>query len=83
MDRIRSQPVSGSDDRTRHWLSGYQLFFAALPLRFYCLLTLVFVLLSAYLCRDYGPMLKAERRAQTTGQVIRPGCRADDGSGTG
>lgn len=54
-------------------LSGYQLFFAALPLRFYCLLTLVFVLLSAYLRRDYGPMLKAERRAQTTGQVIRPG----------
>ena len=54
-------------------LSGYQLFFSALPLRFYCLLTLVFVLLSAYLRRDYGPMLKAERRAQTTGQVIRPG----------
>ena len=54
-------------------LSGYQLFFEALPLRFYCLLTLVFVLLSAYLRRDYGPMLSAERRAQTTGQVIRPG----------
>ncbi len=54
-------------------LSGYQLFFNALPLRFYCLLTLTFVLLSAYLRRDYGPMLAAERRAQTTGQVMRPG----------
>ncbi len=53
-------------------LSGYQLFFSALPLRFYCLLTLVFVLLAAYLRRDYGPMLTAERRAQTTGQVMRP-----------
>ena len=54
-------------------LSGYQLFFSALPLRFYCLLTLAFVFLAAYLRRDYGPMLTAERRAQSTGQVIRPG----------
>ncbi|MDP6041777.1 MAG: Na+/H+ antiporter NhaC family protein [Candidatus Latescibacteria bacterium] len=54
-------------------LSGYELFFHALPLRFYCLLTLAFVFLAAYLRRDYGPMLTAERRAQSTGQVMRPG----------
>lgn len=54
-------------------ISGYQLFFQALPLRFYCLFTLTFVGLSAWLSRDFGPMLKAERRAQETGQVIRPG----------
>jgi Na+/H+ antiporter NhaC len=54
-------------------LSGYELFFHALPLRFYCLLTLAFVFLGAWLRRDYGPMLTAERRAQSTGQVMRPG----------
>ena len=64
-------------------LSGYQLFFNALPLRFYCLLTLTFVLLSAYLRRDYGPMLAAERRAQTTGSGDAPGRDAHDGTRTG
>jgi len=54
-------------------LSGYQLFLGALPARFYCLLTLVFVGASSWLRRDYGPMLRAERRAQSTGQVLRPG----------
>jgi Na+/H+ antiporter NhaC len=54
-------------------MSGYELFFSAMPLRFYCLLTLAFVFLSSYLQRDFGPMLKAERRAFSTGNVLRPG----------
>lgn len=54
-------------------LSGYQLFFHALPARFYCLFTLAFVAASAWLQRDYGPMYRAEYRARTTGQVLRPG----------
>jgi Na+/H+ antiporter NhaC len=54
-------------------VSGYELFFSALPLRFYCLLTLAFVFLSSYLQRDFGTMLKAEQRAYSTGQVIRKG----------
>lgn len=53
-------------------VSGYELFFRALPARFYCLLTLAFVLLSTVLGRDYGPMLTAERRARQTGQVLAP-----------
>ncbi len=57
----------------RTGISGYQLFFSILPVRFYCLFTLVFVAASAWFQRDYGPMLRAERRAQTTGQVLRPG----------
>ena len=57
----------------RTGLSGYQLFFSALPVRFYCLFTLSFVALSSWFQRDYGPMLRAERRAQATGQVLRPG----------
>jgi Na+/H+ antiporter NhaC len=57
-------------------ISGYELFFRALPSRFYCLLSLVFVGASILLRRDFGPMLTAERRASTTGAVLRPGAQA-------
>lgn len=56
-------------------VSGYGLFFMALPARFYCLLALVFVVVSTWSGRDFGPMLKAERRAKETGQVLREGAR--------
>jgi Na+/H+ antiporter NhaC len=50
-------------------VSGFEIFWQALPMRFYCLLTLGFVLASILLRRDFGPMLRAERRAARTGQV--------------
>ena len=53
-------------------MSGYELFFHALPMRFYCIFTLAFVAMSTLLRRDFGPMLKAERRAQQSGQVLAP-----------
>lgn len=53
-------------------MGGYEIFFAILPLRFYCILTLFMVLLIAWTGRDYGPMLTAERRA-LAGDVSRPG----------
>ena len=34
---------------------------------------LIFVFLTIFLQRDYGPMLRAERRARSTGQLVRPG----------
>ncbi len=46
-------------------VSGYELFLRALPSRFYCLLTLLFVASSILLRRDFGPMLRAERRAHS------------------
>ena len=55
--------------------SGYALFFSALGFRFYCVFALVLVLVLAYTGRDFGPMLKAEQRAHTTGQVFRPGAQ--------
>jgi len=54
-------------------ISGYGVFFQILPLRFYCILTLVFVFMIAFFGRDYGPMLKAEERARRTGNVLREG----------
>lgn len=55
--------------------SGYDIFFAILPLRFYCLLTIFFVIANAWLGRDYGPMLAAERRA-AGGEVARRGSKS-------
>ncbi len=53
-------------------MSGYEIFFQILPLRFYCILALIFVVLVALIGRDFGPMLEAERRAQHTGRVHSP-----------
>lgn len=49
--------------------NGYDFFFEVLPYRFYCLFALAMVFLVAWSSRDFGPMLKAERRARRTGQV--------------
>lgn len=43
--------------------AAFGLFVSALPYRFYCVLTLVFVGALALSGRDFGPMLEAERRA--------------------
>jgi len=54
---------------------GYAIFLQTLPYRFYCLFTLLFVLLVILTGRDYGPMARAEARAATTGQLVGPGAR--------
>lgn len=46
---------------------AYAVFLATIPYRFYALWALVFVLLVAWLQRDFGPMLRAERAAVQTG----------------
>ena len=55
--------------------AGYEVFLATLPFRFYCILTLVFVGLVVFTGRDFGPMLKAERRARKTGELVAPGSK--------
>lgn len=55
--------------------SGYELFFAALPYRFYCIFTIILVFALCLMHRDFGPMLVAERRARHLGQVLRPGAK--------
>jgi len=59
-------------------VSGYELFLRALPSRFYCLLTLLFVVSSILLRRDFGPMLRAERRAHSAAPMT--GVSPDDES---
>ena len=64
-------------------ISGYELFFLALPSRFYCILSLVLVACTVLMSRDYGPMLRAERRAAATGAVLRQGARPMTGERSG
>jgi Na+/H+ antiporter NhaC len=54
-------------------VGGYGLFLAMLPMRFYCLGTLMFVGLNIFSGRDFGPMRKAMERATMSGAV-----KADD-----
>lgn len=54
-------------------MDGYGMFFNALPFRFYCMFTIVFGTILVFSGRDFGPMLRAERRALATGQMIREG----------
>ncbi len=47
----------------------YAIFISSLKYSFYPILTLIFILFLIYSKKDYGPMLKAEYRARSTGQV--------------
>ena len=48
---------------------GYSMFFDALPFRFYCILTILFVLINCVSGKDYGPMRRAQLRSRNTGDV--------------
>ena len=50
--------------------NAYTTFIASIAYRFYPIFALVLGFSIAYFCRDFGPMLKAERRASETGEVI-------------
>ncbi|RKU27343.1 hypothetical protein C6497_11375 [Candidatus Poribacteria bacterium] len=58
---------------------GYSMFFDALPFRFYCILTILFVMINAISGRDYGTMRGASTRAKNTGQVSAPDAQAMGG----
>jgi Na+/H+ antiporter NhaC len=55
--------------------SGYAFFLRALPFRYYCILTLVFVAATIASGRDFGPMARAERRARREGLLVAAGSR--------
>ena len=55
---------------------GLAVFVATIPFRFYAIYLLVFVFLVSWTGRDFGPMWRAEDRATSTGQLVRPGAAA-------
>lgn len=48
----------------------YQVFLKTIPYNYYCLFSIIFVLMLVLFQRDYGPMYDAEKRARLTGKVI-------------
>ena len=59
-------------------VTAYGIFIDTIPYRFYNIMALFFVFATGFLLRDFGPMLKAEMRARTTGQTINPGSEVMD-----
>ena len=59
-------------------ITAYGIFIDTIPYRFYNIMALFFVFATAFLLRDFGPMLKAEVRARTTGATINPGSEVMD-----
>ncbi len=49
--------------------TSYSIFLSSLKYSFYPIFTLIFILILIKTQKDYGPMLKAEVRARTTGRV--------------
>lgn len=51
----------------------YSIFLKTLPYRFYCILTIFFVLFICILGKDYSFMYEAEKRARLEGKLLRDG----------
>jgi Na+/H+ antiporter NhaC len=64
-------------------MAGYTIFLESILYRFYPLLAIFFVFLVAWMQRDFGPMLKAERRARRTGKVLRDDANVDEAASEG
>ncbi len=57
--------------------SGYELFLSAMGYRFYCVFALFLVLVVAATGRDFGPMLKVERRVRRSADDAGPQSAAE------
>lgn len=51
-------------------VNAYTMFVSTIPYRFYNIFILIFIVFTAILAREFGPMLDAERRARILGKVI-------------
>jgi Na+/H+ antiporter NhaC len=52
-------------------MTAYAIFINSLKYSFYPVMTLAFILMLVYTQKDFGPMLKAETRARSTGEVSK------------
>ncbi|MBT3227855.1 MAG: Na+/H+ antiporter NhaC family protein [Candidatus Marinimicrobia bacterium] len=53
--------------------NAYLIFLLSIPFSYYAVLAIIFVFMNALSNREFGPMYAAEKRAITTGQILRPG----------
>ena len=55
--------------------NAYLIFLLSIPFSYYAILAIIFVFMNALMRREFGPMYEAEKRAITTGQILRPGAK--------
>lgn len=53
--------------------NAYLIFLLSIPFSYYAILAIIFVFMNALSRREFGPMYEAEKRAITTGEILRPG----------
>ena len=53
--------------------NAYLIFLLSIPFSYYAVLAIIFVFMNALSNREFGPMYEAEKRAITTGEILRPG----------
>ncbi len=58
--------------------SAYSIFLQSILYSFYPIFAIFFVFNIAASPKEFGPMLKAERRARRTGEVLSPGAKVDE-----
>ncbi len=63
--------------------SAYAFFLGSIPYSFYPILAISFVFMVSLTRRDFGPMLQAEMRARSTGEVVRQGANVDEAAVSG
>ncbi|MEW8956440.1 Na+/H+ antiporter NhaC family protein [Clostridium sp.] len=54
-------------------VDAFGIFIETIPFRFYNILILAFIVFTVIFLKEFGPMHKAEKRARTTGKVVRDG----------
>jgi len=51
-------------------VNGYSIFLKTIPYMYYCIFSLLMVLLLVLTQKDFGPMYEAEKRARLTGKLV-------------
>jgi Na+/H+ antiporter NhaC len=75
-DALRASAAQTADPVLSQQLldaNPFSVFLSSIPFLFYPIFAVTFVLLTVLTGRDFGPMLKAETRARTTGELLAPG----------
>ncbi|WDV47774.1 Na+/H+ antiporter NhaC family protein [Clostridiaceae bacterium M8S5] len=66
---------SGLDTAEITTVSSFGGFLHSIPFNLYCIFAVIFVGMLVLTGKDYGPMLKAENRALTTGKIVKDGSK--------
>jgi Na+/H+ antiporter NhaC len=75
-DALQASAAQSADPALREQLLGanpLSVFIHTIPYLFYPIFAVTFVLMTTLMGRDFGPMLTAEVRARTTGELMGPG----------